>query len=180
MRSCSVTLQNLWLTLHVLWITLGAGSSCSLFCLQSLMFCLFCISGALLWTMFWFLFLFPAPQGFSSTASEGFVSLDDLSLPTSLWGRCHLPAADGKQTGTGSKWVTQSHVAFCHLWADSNSASSNRPLPLSHHVCYSLCRERSTTRPTLKATFNTQPVMTSTRSTALPRPTKFNLQLSMF
>lgn len=43
------------------------------------------------------------PQGFSSTASEGFASLDDLSLPTSLWGQCHLPVTDGKQTGTGSK-----------------------------------------------------------------------------
>lgn len=148
---------------------LGAGSSCSLFCL-SLMFCLFCISGAPLWTMFWFLFLFFSPQGFSSTASEGFASLDDLSLPTSLWGQCHLPVTDGKQTGTGSKWVTQSHAAFCHLWDDGNSASSNRSLPLSHYVCYSLCREWSTTKPTLKATFNTQPVMTRTRSIPLPDP----------
>lgn len=46
-------------------------------------------------------FLF-SPQGFSSTASEGFTSLDDLSLPTILRGQCHLPVTDGKQTGTRS------------------------------------------------------------------------------
>lgn len=57
-RSCSFNLQNPWLTPHALWITLSAGSSCSQFCLSSSMSCLFCISGALLWTMFWFLFLF--------------------------------------------------------------------------------------------------------------------------
>lgn len=125
-------------------------------------------------------FFFFFPEGFSSMASEGFASLDDLSLPTSLWGQCHLPVTDGKQTGTGSKWVTQSHVVFCHLWGDGNSASSNRSLRLSHYVCYSLCREWSTAKPTLKATLYTQPVMTRTRSTPLPRPTKLKLQLSMF
>lgn len=88
------------------------------------------------------IFLF-SPQGFSSTASEGFTSLDDLSLPTSLWGQCHLPVTDGKQTGTSSKWVTQSHAAFCHLWGDGKSASSKRSLPLSHYVCYSLSKEQS-------------------------------------
>lgn len=125
-------------------------------------------------------FFFFFPEGFSSMASEGFASLDDLSLPTSLWGQCHLPVTDRKQTGTGSKWVTQSHVVFCHLWGDGNSASSNRSLRLSHYVCYSLCREWSTAKPTLKATLYTQPVMTRTRSTPLPRPTKLKLQLSMF
>lgn len=80
-RSCSFNLQNPWLTPQALWITLSAGSSCSLFCLSS-MSCLFCISGALLWTKFWFFF----SCGLSSMASEGFASLDDLSLPTSLWG----------------------------------------------------------------------------------------------
>lgn len=44
------------------------------------------------------------------------------------------------------QWVTQSHAAFCHLWGDGNSASSNRPLLLSHYVCYGLCREQSTVK----------------------------------
>lgn len=78
-------------------------------------------------------FSFYSPQGFSSTASEDFTSLDNLSFPTSLWGQCHFPVTDRKQTGTGSKWVTQSHAAFCHLGGDGNSASSKRSLPLSHY-----------------------------------------------
>lgn len=54
----SFTVQNVWLILYTLCITLSAGSSCSLFCL-SLLCCLFCISGAPLRTMFWFFFFFP-------------------------------------------------------------------------------------------------------------------------
>lgn len=103
---------------------------------------------------FCFFFFFFSPWGFSSTASEGFTSLDDLSLPTSLWGQRHLHATDSKQTGTGREWVTQSHSVFCHLWGDGNSASSNRSLLLSHYVCYSLCREWSTMKTVLKATLN--------------------------
>lgn len=169
-RSCSLTLQ-------ALWIMLGAGSSCWLFCL-SLMFCLFCISEALLWMMFWLMFLFFSPRGFSNMASEGFTSFDDLSLPTSLWGQCHLPLQTGSRQAQASVSNPKS-CGFLPFVSDGNSASPNRSPPLSHHVCYSVCRERSTMNPTLKATFNTQPVMTRTRSTSLPRPTTLNLQLCM-
>ena len=43
----------------------------------SLMFCLFCISGALLWTMFWFLFLFFSPR---ASAAQHLKALQALMI----------------------------------------------------------------------------------------------------
>lgn len=76
--------------------------------------CLVCFASEKPYSYKCFIFVssFFFPPGLQQHGIWRLQSLDDVSLPASLWGQCHLHCADGKQTLTGSKWLTRRAAAF--------------------------------------------------------------------